>query len=222
MPNPPRPLDADSAASARHVLDAALRGEPGLTRAVKSWQRRLGVDDDGIIGPRTKAAYDAALPPDLAHLRYGAAKPEPEHSEPGGLAVNGWPLGGATHYRLSEHGPGHRLSEHFTLVEFASKDGADEVLVHPALVALLEAIRAKLGRPVTINSGYRTPAHNARVGGASESRHKYGMAADIAVRGLPASALYAVAEDMEPGGLGRYHSWVHVDVQGHNRRWDGP
>src|SRR5690606_25813575 len=183
---------------------------------------RLGVKADGIVGPATKAAFDALLPPELAHLRYGAAKPEPEHSEPGGLAFNGWPLGGATRYRLSEHGPGHRLSEHFTLVEFASKDGADEVLVHPALVALLERIRAEVARPVTINSGYRTRSHNARVGGATESRHVYGQAADIAVRGLPAAAVYQVAKALNPGGLGRYHSWVHVDVQGHNRRWDGP
>ena len=94
--------------------------------------------------------------------------------------------------------------------------------VHPALIALLERIRAEVGGPVTINSGYRTPAHNAHVGGASSSRHKYGQAADIHVRGMTNAQVYAVAKALNPGGLGKYHSFTHVDIEGVNRRWDGP
>ena len=210
MPDRLTPSEYEQAA---HVFGLYRKGAPdaGLSPSIRKWQRRIGVTPDGIPGPNTRAA--------LARL---APEPEPVPTEPVPLAFNGWPLGGATRYSLREHGPAHRLSPNFTLVEFASKDGADEVLVHPALIALLERIRAEVGGPVTINSGYRTPAHNAHVGGASSSRHKYGQAADIHVRGMTNAQVYAVAKALNPGGLGKYHSFTHVDIEGVNRRWDGP
>ena len=127
---------------------------------------------------------------------------------------------GALVYSLRENGPGLRLSTNFVLVEFASRDGADEVKVHPALVALLEDLRERVGKPVHINSGYRSPAHNRRIGGASRSRHVMGLAADVTVRGMTPSQVWKVLAAMNPGGLGRYRSFTHVDVEGTNRRWD--
>src|SRR5690606_38204300 len=115
-----------------------------------------------------------------------------------------------------------RLSPHFVLVEFACRDGSDEVLVHPALVQLLEAIRAEAGGPIHINSAYRTPAHNRAVGGASQSRHVWGMAADITCRARTNAEVYEIAARLDPGGLGRYHAFTHVDVEGVLRRWHGP
>jgi hypothetical protein len=46
-------------------------------------------------------------------------------------------------------------------------------------VAILQPLRDKVGHGIIINSGYRCPAVNARVGGAATSAHLYGRAADI-------------------------------------------
>lgn len=45
---------------------------------------------------------------------------------------------------------------------------------------VLQPLRDKWGKPLTINSGYRCPALNALVGGAATSQHTRGEAADIA------------------------------------------
>ncbi len=128
--------------------------------------------------------------------------------------------GSAKAYSLEEHGPSFQLSPHFRLIEFASRDGADTVLVHPALIDALEAIREHFGKPVHINSGYRTKSHNRAIRGSRNSRHTMGLAADIDVRGVHPDTVADFAETLQPGGLGRYHTFTHVDVEGVSRRWD--
>ena len=66
------------------------------------------------------------------------------------------------------------LSPHFCVREFRCKDGSDPVFVDTALVELLEQLRVHFGKAVTITSGYRTPAHNAKAGGTRFSQHLYG------------------------------------------------
>lgn len=137
------------------------------------------------------------------------------------MVYNNHSEGSANKYSLSQHGPDFSLSENFKLVEFASKDGADEVLVHPALIIGLEEIRAYFGRPIFITSGYRSEAHNTNVGGVPNSRHKYGLAADIFIRDVDFQ-LHRIAEKAERmkfGGIGRYRKFIHIDVYGLNRRW---
>lgn len=109
-----------------------------------------------------------------------------------------------------------RISEHFVEAEFASKDGGG-VRVEARLVWHLEKLRAIVGRPLVIVSGYRTPAHNARVGGAKGSRHLHGDAADIP-RGY---ATVAQAEQAGFRGIGSSGPWaVHVDMRpGPPARW---
>lgn len=124
-------------------------------------------------------------------------------------------------YSLSHHGGDLALSDNFRLIEFACKDGSDVVLVHPALVELLEEIRSKTGSPIHINSAYRTASYNARIGGATHSRHVLGMAADIVARNVSLARLREVVNELNPGGIGTYSSFVHVDVWGENRRWSG-
>lgn len=126
----------------------------------------------------------------------------------------------ARYYTLSKYGPAYKLSPHFQLSEFACKDGTDAVLVHPRLVDLLEAIREHFGRPVLINSGYRTPAHNRRSGGSPNSQHLAGMAADIRVPGVDVEEVARCAERLGAGGVGRYGTFTHVDC-GPSRRWRG-
>lgn len=115
-----------------------------------------------------------------------------------------------------------QLSPHFRLAEFASKDGADKVLVDDDLVTLLEKIREAAGGAVVINSGYRSPAHNAAVGGVSSSQHLYGRAADIVVEGASPLLVGQIAEYYlgSKGGIGVYQSFTHVDTRTIRSRWD--
>ena len=113
------------------------------------------------------------------------------------------------------------LSAHFAVREFASRDGADEILIDMQLVQQLETIRQHFGRPVTITSGYRTPAHNAAVGGVSGSYHVKGMAADIAVQGVKSRDVAQYAESLKIGGIGWYEksNFVHIDTRSGCVRW---
>lgn len=45
--------------------------------------------------------------------------------------------------------------------------------------AVLDPARERLGKPITVNSGYRCPLHNAAVGGVANSQHMRGEAADV-------------------------------------------
>lgn len=89
------------------------------------------------------------------------------------------------------------------------------------LMKKLELLRTKLGnKPVTVVSGYRCPIHNKAVGGATNSQHLYGTAADIQVAGVSPSKVAAAAESIfAKGGLGRYKTFTHVDVRGYKARW---
>jgi len=122
-----------------------------------------------------------------------------------------------------------QLTEHFNLREFQSNDGAGtpcEVMVELKEVALnLEVLRAVYNKPIIINSGYRSPYHNKRVGGAPNSQHLLGKAADIMITGIEPAEIYRVIEDlisegkMKEGGLGLYSSFVHYDIRGTKARW---
>lgn len=109
------------------------------------------------------------------------------------------------------------LSAHFSRTEFRCRH-CGRVVVDPELVAALERLRAAVGRPLPIVSGYRCPVHNRAVGGATRSQHLYGRAADIPPR-------YATPEQATAAGfkgIGTSGRWaVHVDVRRTRRvaRW---
>jgi hypothetical protein len=115
-----------------------------------------------------------------------------------------------------------KLSEHFRVGEFACHDGSDRILIAPALVALLQAIRSRYGQPVRISSGYRTEGRNTLVGGSPTSQHLAGTAADIVVAGVPPIEMCRYAEHLMPssGGIGLYPDFVHMDVRAGRSRWD--
>lgn len=92
---------------------------------------------------------------------------------------------------------------------------------------VLQPIRDHVGRPVKVNSGYRSPAKNAATpGSSSTSQHMYGEAADIAIPGYSDAQLADLAdwigtsgafafgqvifEDRRPGSEGG--AWIHVSV----------
>ena len=87
------------------------------------------------------------------------------------------------------------------------------------LLLKLEQLRYNLGgKAVVINSGYRTPAHNKKVGGASGSQHLYGKAADIVVKGVKPSTVYDAADKLF-NGVGKYNTFTHVDTRSYKARF---
>ena len=74
---------------------------------------------------------------------------------------------------------GGRCSQHFSFRAFRSP-GDGWIRLHRVLVRGLEAYRVEVGEPVTIVAGYRDPAWHAAHGGAPDSQHPHGIAADVA------------------------------------------
>lgn len=137
---------------------------------------------------------------------------------------------------------GKKLSEHFNLNEFTVSSTAKRLKIDNepkgehlknlqyVVDNILEKVRKHFGKPVTINSGYRSPALNKAVGGASTSQHCNGEAADFEINGI---ANKEVAEwvadnlDFDQCILEFYNpkeglnsGWVHVSLKrdGKNRK----
>ncbi len=125
-----------------------------------------------------------------------------------------------------------QLSENFTLDELtasqtAARNGwdntpnASEMENLKRLAQLLEQVRKTLGKPVLINSGYRSKRVNDAVGSRDSSQHRIGCAADIRVSGMnPDEVCRAIIAsdiqfdqlirefwDKEKGG-----GWTHISV----------
>lgn len=115
------------------------------------------------------------------------------------------------------------LSANFRVREFACNDGSDPIFIAPELVEVLQKIRDHFKAAVTISSGYRTPAYNKKVDGATYSQHQYGTAADIKVKGVSPKTVALFAETLLPnkGGIGIYPTFTHVDVREVKSRWNG-
>ena len=122
-------------------------------------------------------------------------------------------------------------SPNFSYAEFDCHNG-EKVPAHAkaGLDALctdvLEPLRAKYG-PCTVLSGYRPPAYNASIGGATNSYHLYTEgrppAADVTFgKGSP-SDWAATAAENGADGIGTYEgsNFVHVDQRGYTSRWSG-
>lgn len=192
-------------------------------------QRQNGLDDSGWMGEKTYNLIRSARIPE-------------------GLPNAGQPLLDATAVDLLESfaksyngddssGTRCRLSDHFIVEEFDCNDGTKvPSAYYEALKDMcrnyLEPLHASYG-PVTINSGYRTPSYNASVGGAYNSFHIYTAhdtndpAADVScAKGTPSqwhSKLNSIrqAHYKGNGGLGRYSTFVHVDLRDYPSDWSG-
>lgn len=128
-------------------------------------------------------------------------------------------------YSLAKDGA-KMLSKNFKVSEFRCRDGSDPIFIDGELVALLQKIREHFGKPVNINSAFRTASHNAKQKKASKySQHLYGKAADIWIAGVSVDTLATYVETLLPnrGGIGRYYgdNFVHVDVRATKSRWNG-
>ncbi len=113
-----------------------------------------------------------------------------------------------------------KLSEHFTLGEFVRPGVTISPTIYANLITLcqrLEEARKKLGKPMVITSGYRTPSHNKAVGGAPKSYHLKGMAADFTVPGMSPQEVQKALEWWQ-GGMEYAPTWTHLDT-GPKRRF---
>ena len=123
------------------------------------------------------------------------------------------------------------MTKNFKIKEFECKCGCDMPLeVYENIIKLasqLQFLRDYTGRPITINSAYRCPEHNAKVGGSKTSQHLLGKAADITIESLKPAEVYALIEElidmghMLQGGLGLYDTFVHIDIRKTKARWNG-
>jgi len=88
------------------------------------------------------------------------------------------------------------------------------------LIALAQAV----GKPLRLNSGYRTPEYNAQIGGARNSQHVQRKAIDIQ---WPGSSTNEKKDFMQKAidagftGIGAYNGFMHVDIRGQKVCW-GP
>lgn len=123
-----------------------------------------------------------------------------------------------------------RLTKDFTRQEFDCKDGTIVPQKYMAnlqeLANNLQILRDCIGEPILITgSGYRTPSHNKKVGGAKHSQHLTASGADINARNYTPKQLAAFIEtliesgEMKQGGIGVYKGFVHYDIRGNKARW---
>lgn len=126
-----------------------------------------------------------------------------------------------------------KITAHFNINEFKCKDGTAVPARYQgnvmALCLALEHLRARLGSPIAIISGYRTKEYNLRCGGMPRSKHLNASAADFRVSGHSPEDVASVLEELiadgtiPQGGIGTYSSqnFVHYDIRGNRARWKG-
>ena len=118
------------------------------------------------------------------------------------------------------------LSRHFTLAELTrsqtaereripNQPGSGETDLLCALcTAVLDPLRDAVGRPIKVNSGYRGPALNRRIGGSTSSQHMQGKAADIQSPGTQVLELFKLVIR-----LGLPFDQIIYEAQNENTKW---
>ena len=112
--------------------------------------------------------------------------------------------------------------KYFKPVELASgvgKGGEESLLINVRALDKLERARELIGKPFVINSAYRAPIYNAKVGGAPLSAHKEGHAFDISLKGHDRKELLRVCREVGFTGFGLYNTFLHVDLRKYQAQW---
>ncbi len=127
------------------------------------------------------------------------------------------------------------LTPHFTLEEMVFSQQATRLGINnvpsPQYIDslknlcenILEPLREIVGKPVNVNSGYRSPDLNRAIGGSPTSQHMEGKAADIRIEGFSAQALFdLINESTLPYDqlIQEFDSWVHVSFDSKRQRRD--
>jgi uncharacterized protein YcbK (DUF882 family) len=106
--------------------------------------------------------------------------------------------------------------QYFEYEEFDSPDiqGSGQ-LMDSKLLEMIDEAREIYGKPIHVNSGYRTSSHNRKVGGKSSSSHLKGLAIDVACvksdeRFKMLNALLEVGFNFNRIGVAS--TFIHVDI----------
>jgi len=122
-----------------------------------------------------------------------------------------------------------QLSEHFTLAELTftdhrtldNKPNAQELANLKRLAEFLELVKTALGgKPVMINSAFRSKAVNDAVGSKDTSQHRLGLAADFRVPGMTPDAVVRVllkARVRFDQLIREYDAWTHISISDNPR-----
>ena len=110
----------------------------------------------------------------------------------------------------------------FSPAEIACR-GTGAIKISAEAMDKLQALRNRLGKPLIVRSGYRSPSHNRAVGGAPASKHMLGTAFDIAMSNHDPAAFEAAARAVGFLGFGYYprSGFMHIDL-GPARSWGEP
>ena len=119
--------------------------------------------------------------------------------------------------------PNYYVTEHFMYSDFICPC-CDALKIVPGFyrhVSLLEQLRKEAGFSLAITSGYRCKSHNVSVGGGARSWHLL-FATDIQpVDREPdkLSGLYILSQELGFGGIGRYETFLHLDLRPEPMQW---
>lgn len=223
----------------KHTIDAKIDQETML--AVQAFGKRFGVnvdvnqpipldvikilidfdsskyeeEEEVIDSPQKKVTPPPTLPTPISMpqssvnkgdgAKYGINFPELKYKEDYKFSIQ---------YSREKDGE-KNLSANFKVKDFACKDGSDIILINPYLIELLEKIRAHFGKSLHINSGYRTPPYNRKIGGVGKSSHMFGNAADFRIDGVKPIEICTWLNTFHTGGIGLYvtKNFTHVDVR---------
>ena len=106
------------------------------------------------------------------------------------------------------------MFKYFTYEEFDSPDvqGSGQMM-SKNLISILDNIREELGKPIVVTSGFRTPAHNEKVGGKPNSSHLKGLAVDIACE--DSRYRFKLVRELLEHGINRIgigDTFIHADI----------
>jgi hypothetical protein len=120
------------------------------------------------------------------------------------------------------------LSEHFTLEELTHTDHREfdntpndaELSNLQRLALFLEEVKTVLeGRPIMVNSAFRSKQVNDAVGSKDTSQHRIGCAADLRVPGMTPDEVVKAVMASELGFdqvIREFDRWTHISVPNHN------
>ena len=120
------------------------------------------------------------------------------------------------------------MTPHFTLAELTHTDhrlldntpNAQELANLKRLAEFLETVKTTLGgKPIMINSAFRSKAVNDAVGSKDTSQHRLGLAADFRVPGMAPDAVVRALLHLPFDQIIReYDAWTHISIADKPRR----
>ena len=116
--------------------------------------------------------------------------------------------------------PGDWRWPNFSPQEMACR-GTGKLMIDPSSMDKLQALRTRLGKPLIVNSAYRSPEHNKAVGGAPGSQHLLAKAFDVRMENHDPAQFEREARAVGFTGFGHYpkSNFMHIDT-GPARRWN--